>query len=660
MSQAPSRLKGQRVGKPPVHEVTRHEILSSHKDTPSQLTMSMEFPDIPSGLFPTLRVLGTTLPPEFDASAIDAKEIAREWFLEFQHASSQPDPSALVNLFLPESTGVQVWWRDMLALTWDFRTFVGRDAIRNFALDRVVGAAARSEVKMEDLRLAETTSKDALGPVFKRPSPDMAWIQFFFRFKTVSGIGSGIVRVVPVGVSSVDGLSDAGNWKAHTIYTNLEGLIEHPEAVGSLRNQEPSHGHWESNRRKEVECEGAGVEGKPTVLIVGAGQCGLALAARLKMLGLKSLIIEQNERVGDNWRNRYEALCLHDTVWMDHMPYLPFPPNWQVYTPATKLANWLEHYAEIMELNVWLSSSTQRVAQDPETKKWDVTIVRKVRRADGTTTDVVRHFSAIPHLVMATGSGSGIPEIPLIDDVTMFQRSSTYVMSVANGWKAAEVKHKELYGEKSPPVDVADRISASLPLWAAIPLIQEKVRKIAELDKPLLDALHKVGFRTNLGYMDAGSALSHLGRLGGYYFGASRLIAEGKIKLKNDSLIKGFTKTGLRFEDGSELEADVVVFATGLGDINKRISRLIGEDLAKECTEIWGVDDEGEIRGAWRGTGIPRFWYMMGSLAPSRFHSKHLALQIKAIEEGLLVKRYTAKVSSTTSADCKIDLPPTS
>ncbi|KAG2011317.1 flavin-containing monooxygenase [Coprinopsis cinerea AmutBmut pab1-1] len=579
----------------------------------------------------------------------------------------------------------------MLALTWDFRTFAGCDAIRNFALDRVVGAAARSEVKMEDLRLAETTSKDALGPVFKRPSPDMAWIQFFFRFKTVSGIGSGIVRVVPVGVSSVDGLSDAGNWKAHTIYANLEGLIEYPEAVGSLRNQEPSHGHWESNRRKEVECEGVGVEGKPTVLIVGAGQCGLALAARLKMLGLKSLIIEQNERVGDNWRNRYEALCLHDTVWMDHMPYLPFPPNWPVYTPATKLANWLEHYAEIMELNVWLSSSIQRVAQDPETKKWDVTIVRKVRRADGTTTDVVRHFSAIPHLVMATGSGSGIPEIPHIDgmdifkahggtvlhstqhkraadhqgkktvvvgactsahdicadyyhndiDVTMFQRSSTYVMSVANGWKAAE----ELYGENAPPVDVADRISASLPLWASIPLIQEKVRRIAELDKPLLDALHRVGFRTNLGYMDAGSALSHLGRLGGYYFdtGASRLIAEGKIKLKNDSLIEEFTERGLRFEDGSELEADVVVFATGLGDINKRISRLIGEDLAKECTGIWGVDDEGEIRGAWRDTGISRFWYMMGSLAPSRFHSKHLALQIKAIEEGLLVQRYTAK-----------------
>lgn len=55
----------------------------------------------------------------------------------------------------------------------------------------------------------------------------------------------------------------------------------------------------------------------PPILIlqvIGAGQSGLEIAARLKYLGIKTLIIEKKPRVGDLWRSRYEALCLHDTV----------------------------------------------------------------------------------------------------------------------------------------------------------------------------------------------------------------------------------------------------------------------------------------------------------------------------------------------------------
>lgn len=283
----------------------------------------MSFPPLPDITFPALSVLGSSLPEGLDSASIDAKSIAEKWFLAFSAAiSERADPGALLNLYIPKETGAQVWWRDMLALTWDFRTFVGHDAIHRFASDRLASEKAKKDLGLHDLKLELAPSTYVLGPpMFMRGPPDIAWIHLFFLFKTTVGVGSGIARLFPVGASDAAALQDAKNWKAHTIYTNLEGLLDHPEATGPRRDQKPSHGLWESLRRKEVECEGE--EGKPSVLIVGAGQSGLGIAARLKALGLKSLLIEQNERVGDNWRNRYEALCLHDPVWYDHMPYLP-------------------------------------------------------------------------------------------------------------------------------------------------------------------------------------------------------------------------------------------------------------------------------------------------------------------------------------------------
>ncbi|TFK20744.1 monooxygenase [Coprinopsis marcescibilis] len=637
------------------------------------------FPPIPNTTLPTFSVVGTTLPLSFDASTFTAQAVAEAWVSTFCTIVAGSDAQDLVDLFVPASTGAQVWWRDMLALTWDFRTFIGHDAIAKFAADRLTGANAREEVGIRDLELDVATAS-ALPPTFTQATPDLAWLQFFFKFKTKVSDGSGIVRIVPVGVTTLEGLNDARNWKAHMIFTNLEGLVDHPEAVGRHRNPKANHGLWSLQREKEVEC--AGEDGKPTVVILGAGQSGLGVAARLKVLGLKSLLVDQNERVGDNWRNRYEALCLHDPVWYDHMPYLPFPPNWPTFTPATKLANWLEHYADIMELNVWMSSTIEKIIQDSATGFWDITILRRKKKGDGSVREERRRFEGIHHVIMATGLGSGLPEIPSIPgidkfkangglvlhssqhkragdhrgkkvvvvgactsahditadyyhngvDVTMYQRSSTYIMSTENGWK---VLMEGVYSENAPPVEVADKLNSSFPHLAAIPLNQMKVGHLAQLDKDLLDRLNKVGFRTNLGIEGTGFGLLAWSRAGGYYFdtGASGLIIDGKIKLKGGGGIKELTEKGLLFEDGSSLDADVVLFATGIGDTRKRVQRLLGDENLD--VNLWGLDDEGELRGAYRDLGVKRMWYMIGNLALARFHSKHLALQIKAVEEGL-------------------------
>ncbi|KAI9573920.1 hypothetical protein HD554DRAFT_2035056 [Boletus coccyginus] len=119
---------------------------------------------------------------------------------------------------------------------------------------------------------------------------------------------------------------------------------------------------------------------EPTiVIVVGGGKSGLDVVARLKMLGINALVVERNQRVGNNWRERYAALCLHDPVWYDHIPYLPFPPSWPVYTPALKLVDWLESYAHSLELNVWTSATVASIQRETgdSGKRW-VVQVRKM------------------------------------------------------------------------------------------------------------------------------------------------------------------------------------------------------------------------------------------------------------------------------------------
>ena len=101
---------------------------------------------------------------------------------------------------------------------------------------------------------------------------------------------------------------------------------------------------WKEQRQQEAESLGSTTQ--PYVLVVGGGQGGIALGARLRQLGVPSLVIDKHPRPGDQWRNRYKSLCLHDPVWYDHLPYLKFPDNWPVFSPKDKIGDWLESYAQ--------------------------------------------------------------------------------------------------------------------------------------------------------------------------------------------------------------------------------------------------------------------------------------------------------------------------
>ena len=217
----------------------------------------------------------------------------------------------------------------------------------------------------------------------------------------------------------------------------------------------------------------------------------------------------------------------------------------------------------------------------------------------------------------------------------MVQRSSTYVMSSENG---IAVLFAGVYEEGGPPVEDADMMFSSLPFPLVGELHKQATRVLADLDRELLAGLEKAGFKVDFGDDGSGLFMKYLTRGGGYYIdvGASQLVADGKIKIKQGVEIDRFTRDGVVFSDGTSSDADVVVLATGYQNMRESARQLLGDAVADRCSPVWGLDDEGELRTIWRRSGHDRLWFMGGNLQQARTYSKFLALQIKADEENLL------------------------
>jgi cation diffusion facilitator CzcD-associated flavoprotein CzcO len=575
-------------------------------------------------------------------------EIAADWLKRFGSALEAIDVQASMHLLLPG-----VWWRDLLAMTWDLRTFQGAEKVEGMLSERL------SEARVSALRLSAEAPVECVDV-----EPGKSCIQAYFDFATSVGAGRGVVRLVREEESS--------EWKGWTVMTALRELTGFEEHGAGNRPESHVHrgaSNAGSGERRSTEREAPDRE--PSVVILGSGQGGLSLAARLGQLGVDTLVIEKNRRVGDNWRKRYDSLVLHDPTWVNHLPYLPFPEVFPAFLSKDELADWLEAYVGIMELNVWTDSELVESTYDDLSGSW-----RLVLRHDGE--ERVLHPR---HLVFATGA-LGRPRVPEFEgtdefqgvlrhssehgsaaqfagqkaivvgacnsghdiaqdfyengaDVTLVQRSSTYVMTAKNG---IPVLYEGVFADDRRPTDDSDLLAASTPWLLTIELAKQQTKVIAEKDRELLDGLTRAGFKVDDG-VDGGGLLSKaLQRAGGYYIdvGCSSLIAEGKVKVKQGSGIKRFTESGVEFDDGEFLEADVVVLATGYANMRETARDLLGDEVADRCSPVWGLDSEGELRTIWRQSGQPGLWFMGGSLQLARSYSLYLALQIKAIEEGLI------------------------
>jgi putative flavoprotein involved in K+ transport len=571
------------------------------------------------------------------------------WLAQFASAIELGDADAVGALFIDKS-----YWRDLVAFTWNIVTFEGRPAIEG----------------MLKARLADVKPSfflpDSSGPV-----GDEGW----FTFETAVGRGRGHVR-----------LKDG---KASTLFTALMELKGFEEQAGPTRPFGTDHGAFRDRvtwgDRRRADADELGVTRQPFVLVVGGGQGGIGLAARLKRIGVPALVVDAHERPGDAWRKRYKSLCLHDPVWYDHLPYLPFPDHWPIYTPKDKMGDWLESYTKIMELDYWSSSPCKRATWDEQKKEWAVEVERNGKR-----------LTLRPrHLVLATGM-SGFPEIPAFPgaekfkgtqhhsskhtggeawtgkrcivvgsnnsahdiaadlwehgaDVTMLQRSPTLVMR-----SDSLARNRPLYSEealaKGITTEKADFTVASLPYALQPAASQPTTTRIRQEDADFYARLEKAGFKLTFGEDESGIGTMYMRRGSGYYIdvGASDLIAAGEIKLKTAE-IDHLTETGAVLKDGTALPADLIVYATGYGSMNQWAGALISPEVADKVGKVWGLGSgttkdpgpwEGELRNMWKPTAQEGLWFHGGNLAQSRHYSRFLALQLKARLEGIATPVY--------------------
>ena len=583
------------------------------------------------------------------ASTETIATIADHWLAQFERALAEPDDVLLKTLFHPASH-----WRDALALTWDIRTVNGLDAILG-ELKAHVGRANPTGFRIDPHRTAPRHVTRA----------GTSAIEAIFRFETAAGRGSGVLRLIP-------DANDGETLKAWTLLTALDEIKGFEEQVGSSRPKGESYSrdfrgpNWLDLRKSAAEY----VERDPVVLVVGGGHAGLSIAARLSQLQLDTLIVDRGERIGDNWRKRYHALTLHNQVQVNHLPYMPFPPNWPSYIPKDKLAGWFETYVESMELNYWTATEFEGGTYDEGSGRWSVLL----RRADGTAREIRPR-----HVVMATGV-SGIPNLPAIptlrsfagkilhssqyDDgeawqgkkvlvigtgnsghdiaqdlhssgakVTLVQRNSSLIVNIE---PSAQLAYS-LYDE-GPPLEDCDLITTSIPLALARKSHILLTEQAKNLDRELLDGLERVGFKLDFGEDGTGWQFKYLTRGGGYYFnvGCSELIVDGEIGLVQFSDIAGFVAEGARMRSGDTLAADLIVLATGYKGQEYLVRKLFGDDVAARVGPIWGFGDEQELRNMFMRTAQPGLWFIAGSLAQCRIYSKYLGLQIKACEVGLL------------------------
>jgi thioredoxin reductase len=595
----------------------------------------------------------------FDAVLANAtpRQAAAAWLRQFQSALDKRDAAAAASLFSPDGH-----WRDVLAFTWHIETRNGRTEIAD-ELRRTVGA-----VRPREFRVAEGRAEPRM---IKRAGIEC--IEALIAFETDIGTGAGTLRLVP-------DVAKPGCTKAWILATSLEEITGHEEKIDARRpgmeafSRDFGGDNWLDLRERER----AFADREPAVVVVGAGQAGLSIAARLKVLGVDTLVIDRENRIGDNWRMRYHSLVLHNEVHVNHLPYMPFPPNCPVYIPKDKLANWFETYADSMELNVWTGTELVAGSYDEASATWSL----DVRRPSGQRTLKPRHVvmatgvSAIPvhpsdvpgldafagdivhsgayttghawqgknALVMGTGnSGHDVAQDLHACGVntTMIQRNTTYIVSLKEAQKVYSIY------EEGPSVADCDLLAMALPYPVAIRAYQMSTEEMRRADQPLLDGLAKRGFKLDMGGDDAtGFQMKYMRRGGGYYFnvGCSDLIVNGEVGLIQFDDIDTFVAEGARMKDGTLVPADLLVTATGFKNQQDVVRTFMGDAIADRAGPVWGFNDGGELRNMWCRTPQPGLWFTAGSLAQCRIYSKYLALQIMACEEGLIPAQMPAPV----------------
>ncbi|XHG04052.1 hypothetical protein AWENTII_007333 [Aspergillus wentii] len=457
-----------------------------------------------------------------------------------------------------------------------------------------------------------------------------------------------------------------------------------------LQREDPSLLHSAARQLKGVESFEA------DVFIIGGGNAAIALAARLKALGVDSVMAERNAQVGDNWALRYDCMRFHIPTSVCDLPYMSYEKRLRTphFLSRDDLVSQVRRYVDAFNLNVITSTQIQSTLYDSLAKRWIV----KFQTPDGQCIAVSKH------LVQATGFGSQKPNLPSIPDRHLYQGISVHsaqyqnarqlrekgagsalVIGSANtafdiledchaaGLQTTMVVRSPTYivpvehicdgralGAYDGGVEAADNIFLTIPTVVDSQISCGLFAQLAANEPTRYAALAATGFPV-VDSTHPDSVLMHnlLERGGGHYVnvGGTKLLAESKAGVKAGVEPVAYTKTGLLFSDGSTLNADAIIWCTGFADKDVRTTALeiLGNtsisngnkhilglrEIANRVDPTWGVDAEGEIRGMWkRQSDLDNFWVMGGHTQLHRWHSRTLALQIKAELEGVLPPAY--------------------
>ncbi|EHY59245.1 hypothetical protein HRR83_001485 [Exophiala dermatitidis] len=555
-------------------------------------------------------------------------------------------------------------WRDIYALTGTMRTFYSGTTVSS------VWTQLAKKHNVSSAKVVPGSPR-----VVRHDDQQSAWVECRFVFTTSKPATecSGFLSLVP---------HADGQWKIWILRTILEQLSGQPN-VDTL--EECQYLEFEAANRANPEddvFQGIVVNGTNghkenfhfQAVIIGGGQAGLSTAGRLQALGVSYVVLEKNKQVGDAWRLRYDSAKLHTIREYAHLPFgRTFGPEYDEYLTKDDLADGHRKWAEKYCINVWLATTVMSARWDELSGLYSL----RVRRNDD-----VLEISA-KHVIFATGAGSQTPSMPQLpgrdnyqgivmhsadyrsadkwkgksgvvvgtantghdvaDDmveagmrVTMVQRGRTYVLPV----EYIEGGYKAVYNDKMP-TEVSDRVMLTNPVSISRIVSSKAFHAMARAQPGRWAALEKAGFKVDP-YGDIQHAINV--RLGGHYIdiGTSAKIAKGLIKIKSDALLTGYTANGLVFSDGSEVKADVIVFATGfVGNLRQHVEEIFGKEIADRAGDCFGLNEEGEILGAFKPLKQPGLWYIGGTLGHARFYSRFVALSIMAEVIGTPLPVYT-------------------
>ncbi|KAF4629510.1 hypothetical protein G7Y89_g8635 [Cudoniella acicularis] len=585
-----------------------------------------------------------------DWDALDASTTAEQVVKGFSTALESADKNAFADIFLAH----QSYWRDTLAITSHLRTFKDCDVIAPVLTE------LNRERRINGIAIIPGSAQIVVA------SETLKWLECFFTFKTTVPQATCTGRLMLLPRVSEHG---PASWKIWTLSTWLTGFDMYPEDERRLRTpSKPLSG-------EDHLCA--------DVLIIGGGNAGLVVAARLKALGVDYLVIDQNANVGDNWSLRYDCLRFHVGKSFCETPYLPYPKEATNALTRDELANQVKRFADEFRIHVLHRTTVKATAYDNESGSWALQLL----------CDKAEKTVSCKHLVLATGVGFQGPYMPellgvgqyegvnihstnyksasllaeqgvqsalvigsantafdIMEDcynaelrTTMVQRSPTYVIPMSY------LLHPEGLGVYDyVPAEIGDAITQAGPLAVGGPLLGLTHAKLAAAETDRYAGLAKAGFQvTNCTQSDLVAHL--LERCGGHFVDMGtgvELLATKKVGIKSGVSPESYTASGLKFGDGSTLDADAIIWCTGFGDADVRqgVSSILGdgaEAIQNKMEATWGVDAEGEVRGLWkRHADVDNFWVMGGGTAQHRWYSKVVALQIKGALEGIFPRAY--------------------